>query len=339
MNAQDQYTRRVIIAASIAALYVIAWWLSDVFILVFGGLILATALRAGATRIARIAPMAERGALAVVVVGIVALLAALFWLVGGRVAMQFAELRTALPQALATARDWLHATPFGFMLLDLVESAKDAGVPWARVAVFTTVAIGGIVNAVLMVALGLYLAASPDMYYQGLLRLVPMDARPRANVALSSAGHGLQRWLFGQMLSMTVIGTLTALGLYLLDMPLAMSVGLIAGLFAFVPFFGPIASGILAVVLAFTQGPQQALYVGILCLGIQQIESFVLMPLIQRWTISLPPALGLLSVVIFGLLFGLFGLMGVVFATPLMVVLMILVRKLYVENDSSDVTA
>jgi hypothetical protein len=84
MNALDQYTRRVIIAASIAALYVIAWWLSDVFILVFGSLILATALRAGATRIARIAPMAEQGALAVVVVvGLVALLAALFWLVGG----------------------------------------------------------------------------------------------------------------------------------------------------------------------------------------------------------------------------------------------------------------
>ena len=190
MNAQDQYTRRVIIVVSIAALYVIAWWLSDVFILVFGGLILATALRAGATRIARIAPMAEQGALAVVVVGIVALLAALFWLVGGRVAMQFAELRTALPQALATAGDWLHATPFGLTLLDLVESAKDAGVPWARVAVFTTVAIGGIVNAVLMVALGLYLAVSPDMYYQGLLRLVPTNARRPAPRSSRARGSG-----------------------------------------------------------------------------------------------------------------------------------------------------
>ena len=146
------------------------------------------------------------------------------------------------------------------------------------------------------------------------------------------ASQGLNRWLFGQMLSMAAIGTFTALGLHLLDIPLALSVGLIAGLLAFVPFFGPIASGILAVVLAFTQGPQQALYVGILCFGIQQIERFVLMPLIQRWTVSLPPALGLLSVVIFGLLF---GVMGVVFATPLMVVLMILIKKLYVENDES----
>ncbi|MDQ3776045.1 MAG: AI-2E family transporter [Pseudomonadota bacterium] len=331
MNTQDQYTRRVIVAASIAALFFIAWWLRYVLILLFGGLILATALRAGAGRIARIPRLPEQGALALLVVGLIALLALLIWLVGSRIAMQFAELRTALPQALATAREWLHASSFGLTLLDLYESAKDGGVPWARVATFTTVAIDGILNAVLMVVLGLYLAASPDMYYEGLLRLVPKNARPRAEVALSAAGLGLKRWLFGQMLSMSAIGTLTASGLYLLDMPLALSVGLIAGLFAFVPFFGPIASGILAVVLAFTQGPQQALYVGILCLGIQQIESFVLMPLIQRWTVALPPALGLVSVVIFGLLF---GVMGLLFATPLMVVVMILIQKLYVENDA-----
>lgn len=114
-------------------------------------------------------------------------------------------------------------------------------------------------------------------------------------------------------------------------MPLALSIGLIAGLLDFIPFFGPIASGILAVILAFTQGPQQALYVAILCVGIQQLEGFVLVPLIQRWTVALPPALGMLAVVVFGLLF---GLPGAVFATPLMVALMILVEKLYVENNA-----
>lgn len=328
---QDHFTRRVVIAISIVALFVIAWRLSDVFILLFGGLILATALRAGAARLARIAPIPEKFALAVVVVGMAVLLAVLFWLVGGRVATQFEELRTTLPRALETVSGWLHGSAFGMTLLDFYESAKEGGVPWSRVATFTTVAFGGMASAVLMVALGLYLAASPGMYYRGLLRLVPNQLRGRVGVAFSAAGQGLKQWLFGQMLSMTAIGTLTALGLYFLDMPLALSLGLIAGLLAFIPFFGPIVSGVLAVLLAFTQGPQQAMYVGILCIGIQQIEGFVLMPLIQRWTVSLPPALGLLSVLIFGLLF---GLMGVVFATPLMVVLMILVQKLYIKSDS-----
>jgi len=154
MNSADQYSRRVIIAVSITALYIAAWWLRDVFLFLFGGLILATALRAGATRIARIAPIPEPVALGMVVVGIVALLSALFWLVGGRVAIQFEELRTTLPRALATAREWLHASAFGLTLLDLYESAKEGGVPWLWVAIFTTAAFGGIANAVLMVVLG-----------------------------------------------------------------------------------------------------------------------------------------------------------------------------------------
>ncbi len=337
MNTLSWYTQRVLIAVAIAALVAIAWWLIDVFMLVFGGLVLATALRACAARIARIAPIIEQGALALVVIGLVALLVAFFWFVGGRVGTQLETLRTTLPQALVSAREWLHASTFGLTMLDLYEGAKEGakegGIPWARVATFTTMAIGGIGNTVLMIVLALYLAASPGLYYQGLLRMFSAKARPGVDVALAAAGQGLERWLLGQLFSMLVIGTLTTIGLYLLGMRLALSLGLIAALFAFVPFVGPIASGLLAVVLAFTQGPEQALYVGLLCLVIQQIEGFILSPLIQRWTVALPPALGLLSVIIFGLLF---GLMGVLFATPLMVVVMVLVQKLYVERAGPD---
>lgn len=335
-NPDARFALKVSIALAIATLFATAWWLSSVFILLFGGVILAVALDAGASRLAQVTPLSERWSLAAVVVLIVATLALLFWLLGAQVATQFAALRTTLPQAAATAGEWLHGSSIGLALIDLYESAKDGDVPWSRVAVFTTAAVGGITNAVLMLVLGLYLAAAPRMYYRGFLQLVPGGFRPQVSAAMTAAGQGLRRWLFGQMLSMLAVGVLTALGLYLLGMPLALSVGLIAGLLAFVPFFGPIASGVLAVVLAFTQGPQQAMYVAILCIGIQQIEGFVLMPLIQRWTVSLPPALGMLAVVVFGLLF---GLPGAVFATPLMVVLMILVQKLYVENNGGPTAA
>ena len=105
--------------------------------------------------------------------------------------------------------------------------------------------------------------------------------------------------------------------------------GLLAGALAFIPFFGPIASGVLAVLLAFMQGPELALYVAILCVVIQQIEGNLLMPLVQRWAVELPPVLGITAAVIFGLLF---GLPGVILASPLMVVAMVLVRMLYVEG-------
>lgn len=101
-----------------------------------------------------------------------------------------------------------------------------------------------------------------------------------------------------------------------------------AGVLAFIPFFGPITSGLLAVFFAFIEGPREALYVALLCFAIQQVEGDVIMPLVQRWAVRLPPALGIAAAVVFGILF---GLPGVLFATPLMVVVMVLVQKLYIE--------
>jgi predicted PurR-regulated permease PerM len=88
--------------------------------------------------------------------------------------------------------------------------------------------------------------------------------------------------------------------------------------------------------MGFTQGPQEALYVALLYLAINQIEGNVIMPVVQKWAVALPPALGILSVVAFGLLF---GIPGVLFAVPLMVVVITLVQKLYVEQTVEAKTA
>lgn len=82
-----------------------------------------------------------------------------------------------------------------------------------------------------------------------------------------------------------------------------------------------------------TQRGMVPLYLVLLYVGVQQVEGNVLMPLIQRWAVTLPPALGLIGVVVFGLLF---GVLGILFATPLMVVVMVLTQKLYVEAALRD---
>jgi predicted PurR-regulated permease PerM len=163
------------------------------------------------------------------------------------------------------------------------------------------------------------------------LRLAPPAYRRRIGEALSAAGHGLRRWLLGAVIAMVTIGVMTTIGLYLLGIPLALSLGLIAAITEFVPFFGPIAFGIFAILFAFTQSPTDALYVGLLVFGIQQFEGNVLQPMIQRWAVALPPALAVLSIVIFALLF---GFLGAILATPMMTVVVILVERLY-EGDET----
>jgi predicted PurR-regulated permease PerM len=214
-------------------------------------------------------------------------------------------------------------------VLDVWESASADDVPWSRVANAATRTLGAVGSILLTVVIGVYLAADPSLYRQGLVRLVPPVYRARIDDALLASGHALSRWLLGQGISMLFVGLTTALGLALLGMPLAGTIGVIAGILAFIPFFGPIASGILAALLAFMQGPDQVLYVAGLCFAIQQIEGNVLMPFVQRWAVALPPVLGITAAVIFGLLF---GMPGVILASPLMVVVMVLVSKLYVED-------
>ncbi len=211
----------------------------------------------------------------------------------------------------------------------MLNDAKQGEVPWGRVVNVASTTVGAFGSVALIIFVGIYFAMDPQLYRRGLIRMVPQHYRAPVDDALGASGHALSRWLLGQAISMVFVGVATAIGLAALGIPLAMSLGVIAGMLTFIPFFGALAAGLLAIVFAFTQGPQQALYVAILAIAIQQIEGHVLTPLVQRWAAQLPPVLSIMSSVVFGLLF---GLVGVLFAAPLMVVLMTLVEKLYVER-------
>jgi predicted PurR-regulated permease PerM len=114
-----------------------------------------------------------------------------------------------------------------------------------------------------------------------------------------------------------------------LGVPLALSLGVTAAILEFIPVIGPIVAAVPAILLAFSKGPEMAFYVTLIYIAVQQIESNIITPLVQRWAVRLPPVIGLLAIVACGLLF---GVLGVVFAMPIAVVVMVLVKKLYVED-------
>lgn len=327
--ASGRTIQTLLVALFLGVLVLLAWRLSDVLLLLFGAVIVAVALRASAAPLERHLRLRPRLAVSVSVIIALVLLALVTWLVGDRLVTQTEDLRQRLPAAMAALVAWARGHPVGVALLQLWDNAIAGDVPWSRVANVATQTLGAVGSIGLMAVVGVYLAADPALYREGLVRLVPAGYRDAIDGALLASGHALSRWLLGQGISMLFVGSATAIGLALLAMPLALTIGVIAGVLAFIPFFGPMASGILAVLLAFMQGPTQALYVAALCVAIQQIEGNLLMPFVQRWAVELPPVLGITAAVIFGLLF---GLPGVILATPLMVVVMVLVQKLYAEG-------
>ena len=324
------FAARVLFVAAVAVLVLLAWQLMDLFLLVFGAVIVATALRAFAAKLEHYLHVPARWS---VLVGVSVIVIALFWfgwLMGEPLAEQLVRLRERIPAAIDALMKWLNSQRAGVVLLQFWDDAKETTkVPWARLAGFATGTVGALGSAVLIVIMGIFLAIDPRLYRNGFLSLLPRRHREPAAEALRAASEGLSRWLLGQSISMLFVGTATACGLWLLDIPLAFAVGLLCGLLGFVPFFGALAGGLLAVLLALVEGPSAALYVLILFIGIQQVEGHILIPLVQKWAVELPPALGLVATIAFGILF---GLPGVLLATPLMVVVMILVRKLYVDG-------
>jgi predicted PurR-regulated permease PerM len=199
----------------------------------------------------------------------------------------------------------------------------------SKVAKGTFTVFGAVADIALVFFLAMYLAADPATYRNGFLLLLPVAARERVGKAIDASGLALRKWLVGQLGAMLMVGLVTALGLWAIGVPMAFALGVLSGILDFVPVVGPLIAAVPGILIAFTHGPELALYAALVYIAVQFIEGHFVLPLAQKWAVSLPPALSLLGIVAFGLLF---GFIGVLFAIPLLVVAITLVNKLYVER-------
>jgi predicted PurR-regulated permease PerM len=325
------FVRRVLIVASIVVLLLLAWSLVDVLLLVFGAVLIAVLLRALADPIARRTPLSDRWALATVTLALVVAIGLAAWLFGAEVRAQVGELADRLPEAWRSFEERLGATDLGERLISRAQdAAPDAGSVVSGLAGVVTSFVGGLADLLLIVFGGLYLAAQPGLYRRGALLLFPAGpSRERIAGTLDASGAALRLWLLGQLVAMAFLFVLTGLGLWAIGVPAALALALLAGLAQFVPLIGPIVAAVPALLIALSEGWQIALWTLLLYGAIQQVESNVITPLVQRQAVSLPPAVTLFAVVAFGLLF---GPLGVLFATPLAVVALVAVKKLWVRE-------
>lgn len=194
----------------------------------------------------------------------------------------------------------------------------------------TFTVFGGIL---LITFLAIYVGADPDTYHRGLMHLFPHRARDRAGEVLSSVAAVLRRWLVTQLIAMVAIAVVTTSVLLLLDVKAAFALGIIAGLLEFVPTIGPLLSAIPAVAMGFLDSPEKAFYVMIAYFGIQFVENHLLIPLLMKGSIDLPPALTIMGQALMALVFGFLGLLV---AVPVIAAAMVSVKMLYVEDVVGD---
>ncbi len=198
---------------------------------------------------------------------------------------------------------------------------------------FLSQTIAVFAGIILIIFIAIYIAADPGLYHRGMMHLFPHHMRTRAGDVLTAIATVLRKWLVTQLIAMAVIGTVTTVGLLILDVKAAFALGLIAGLMEFIPTVGPIISAVPAIAMAFLDSPEKALTVAALYMGIQFLENHLLIPMLMKGGVDVPPVLTIVSQALFTLLFGFLGLMV---AVPALAATMVAVKMLYVERVVGD---
>lgn len=325
----ERFTRKAVLVLALFVLIALIWALSDVLVLIFGAIVLAIALRGLHRAMGRYLHVPPKGRLIASLLLVAVVLTGVGWLIGDALAEQLASVERQLPEAWQQLKSWLAQSTWGQQINRLLNDAVRTSMSMPKLANAAGATLGAVGSTLLIVILAIYLCAEPELYRRGVLKLCPVNWRRDVDIALDHSGHALARWLLGQSISMIFLGTTTTIGLLLIGAPLALGLGIITGLLCFVPFFGALAAGVIAVLIAFADSPNTALHVALLFFAIQQAEEYFVTPFVQRWAIALPPAMTLVATLVFGTLM---GVLGAVFATPLMVLVMTLINDLFVTR-------
>lgn len=333
-NPRRTIARSCVTFWAVGALFVLGLWgarlAAQALLLTFMGVLFGTALRGLAERAAQKSGRSVRWTLAALL-GVLALMVvgAALWIVP-HVAAQASTLAEQAGDAYSHVSNTLPDSALGQRILSASEKlGQQLGGVLAHTAGVLASA-GGALGAGLFVAFtALYVATAPDVYRNGALRLIPKSRRERFGHVLAMLASTLRRWLLGRCISMTAVGALTAVGLWLIGVPLPVTLGGLAGALGFVPNIGPIVSAIPALLIALTGSLTDAALVAGLYLAINFLDGYLLTPWLQKEAVSVPPALILCSQVVLG---AFWGVLGVMLATPICACSIVVVRELYVKD-------
>jgi predicted PurR-regulated permease PerM len=242
---------------------------------------------------------------------------------------QVTQLAAAMPNALNVAGDWLSArtnVPRDDELVQQINAQLTAFL--GRFIPIAFNLITTVVGSFTILILAIFLAFQPHVYRGLIIRITPPASRAEVARVYDEAGRSLRLWVLGKAATMAFVGIATWIGLLLFDIPGALALAALAAVLEFVPNLGPTIAAIPAVIAAFLISPATALWVALFYFGLQQVQSGISVPLIERRAVNIPPA----ALLIWQIMLAIgFGILGLFVATPLLAVIVIAVRIMYVE--------
>ena len=322
------FIQKVLFVLLAGALAFLAFKLLNLWLLIFGAILIATVLRGLAEPLIRYTPLTPTLSVVIVVVALLTLFATTIYLFGRELADQTQILSKELPVAWAAFQLKLQGSEIGRTIQERIAAAgQQASGMLSSLPVIAGNVASTLADVFIAMIGGVILAMNPGRYRDGVVLLFPVKHHDRMRDGMNAAGQALRLWFIAQFISMVIVGVLVGIGLSIVGLKSAIALGLLAGLAQFVPFVGPTVSAGTGMLLAGVGGWQPLFWTFLVYFCVSQTEANFLTPFVQRRIASVPVVLTLFAVIGFA---GLLGPVGVLYAMPLTVTLFTLTRR-YLE--------
>lgn len=323
--------------ALVVSLYIL-WEIREIILIFFTSVVFATALNRVVKRLQQSG--AKRGIALTLTIGMVITIVILsFFLIFTPLTRQFEHLVQLIPYGINQIETWTNTLQARIpsQFVNNVPSFSDLTLQlqklfsWliAHLYLVLSNSLSLVLNFLLIVVLTIMLLINPKPYRNVFISLFPAFYRQRVDDIFTECEKGLIGWLKGVALSMAFIGITSTIGLWFLDVPLPLVNGLLATIFALIPYMGAILSVFPPMLLALLYSPIKAVLVIILYTLIQQIEGNFITPIVMQKQVSLLPAYTLAILTGFGFFFGFLGLF---LALPILIVLQTWIREVLIRD-------
>jgi predicted PurR-regulated permease PerM len=300
--------------------------LAQPILLILGALVLTTMMDGGTRLLGRILPIKRGWRLTIVLLTALLFLAYTAYLTGASLAMQAQAMRSIVEAQINRVGDWMQQVGVTTTPNDFKSLASQAFSSIGRVTAAVGTMMGAVTSGVMMLVLAIFIAVEPRLYERGVAWMLPMGHRLSFYNVVDKMGWTLRRLMFGRLIGMAVEGVGTWLLLLAGGVPMAGLLGILTGLFAFLPNIGSIISGVLIVLVGFSAGTDAGLYAFLVYLIVQIIDGYLIVPMVAKRATDLAPALVLAAQILFG---ALFGILGLFLADPIVAMI-----KVYLEERS-----
>lgn len=330
-----QELKRATVWLGLAGAIALAVLLVQPLLIIFGGLVFASMLDGGVRLLGRVLQIGRSWRLAIVVVLTVIFVVGVFYLTGAGIADQFSQLRVTLIQQATRLMGW--ASQRGIMpgKADVNGIVQQALGSFGKLTSYLGIAFGALASLVMVLVIGLFIAMEPRLYDSGLQWMIPRDMRPRFAGTIDQMATTMRRLLAGRLFGMALEGVMTGIALAIFGVPMALVLGIITGILAFIPNIGAITSGVLMVAVGFSAG----MHTGLAAIGIyffiQTLDGYVVIPMVARRTVDLPPALTLSMQILAGTLF---GVLGLTLADPLTAMIKVALERSSEQEEDAGAT-